>query len=154
LLGSVWLLGRSRSLSAFERVVLILTAVLGLAAIRNTLWFGLTAMMVMPRALEEVWPVRNPTRPRLNSALGVAAGAVTLVAVLIAATRPLTWFDHRWSPAAAASVSRAAAGDPSLRIYSDLRYADWLLFKQPELRGRIAVDARLELLSNDQLKHV
>ena len=32
-----------------------------------------------------------------------------------------------------------------------MRYADWLLWTRPELAGRIAYDARFELLSNEEL---
>jgi hypothetical protein len=32
-----------------------------------------------------------------------------------------------------------------------VRFADWLLWTRPELAGRIAFDARFELLSNNEL---
>ena len=41
---------------------------------------------------------------------------------------------------------RAAARDPSLKVVSDAGYADWLVWKHPSLRGRIAFDVRFELL--------
>jgi hypothetical protein len=154
LLASFWLLGRAKSLTTFERVAIVLTAVMGLATIRNTLWFGLAAIVILPRALEDSWPVKTPLRPRLNSVLGLAATGVLLVALGLGIGRPLTWLDRRWSPTAATAVSRIAAGDPSVRVYADLRYADWLLFEKPVLTGRVAVDARLELLSDAQLRRV
>jgi hypothetical protein len=56
--------------------------------------------------------------------------------------------------AAADAVSAAAAKDPSARIYSDVRFADWLLWTRPELAGRIAYDARFELLSSTELEQL
>jgi hypothetical protein len=48
-------------------------------------------------------------------------------------------------------VGAAAATDPTAHIYSDVRFADWLLWTRPELAGRIAYDARFELLSSEEL---
>jgi hypothetical protein len=35
-----------------------------------------------------------------------------------------------------------------------VRFADWLLWTRPELAGRIAYDARFELLSRDELERL
>jgi hypothetical protein len=57
---------------------------------------------------------------------------------------------EQWPAAAAA----AAAGDPEARVFASERYADWLLWTRPELRGRIALDARFELLPAGTLAQV
>jgi hypothetical protein len=51
-------------------------------------------------------------------------------------------------------VARVAAGEPHLSIFANERYADWLLFEHPSLEGRLAYDARFELLSNSQLTRI
>ena len=38
--------------------------------------------------------------------------------------------------------------------YADVRYADWLLWRQPSLAGRVAFDARFELLSRQRIGQV
>jgi hypothetical protein len=43
------------------------------------------------------------------------------------------------------------AAHPGWRVYADAAYADWLLWRLPQLRGSIAADARFELLSARQL---
>jgi hypothetical protein len=153
LLGGAWLIGRSRSLTAFERLAVLATGVAGLASIRNVVWFGLAAVVVLPAALQEVWPERpSPRRTRLNLGAAIAATAAALVTVVLVSARPLAWLDGEWSPRALAAVSQTAADQPSLRIFSTMRYADWLLFREPQLRGRVALDARVELLSQPDLR--
>jgi hypothetical protein len=88
----------------------------------------------------------------VKTALAAAAIAAVSVAGAAAASRPESWLTSSVYPAAAANaVGVAAATDPTARIYSDVRFADWLLWTRPELAGRIAYDARFELLSNAEL---
>ena len=54
-------------------------------------------------------------------------------------------------PAAAAAPVRAALRDPATRVYPTDRYADWLLWTIPELRGRLAYDVRFEVYTRDQM---
>jgi hypothetical protein len=42
----------------------------------------------------------------------------------------------------------------STRVYADERFADWLLWRLPQLRGRVAYDASFELLSTAQLQAI
>jgi hypothetical protein len=153
--GAVWLLGRSRRLSGFERLTLLLTIAAALASVRSIAWFGFAAIVLLPRALEDVWPSPRSTRPPLVVVLaGVGALAAAVVLAAVVAVRPLSWLDRDWPPAAGNAVAHAAAADPSLRVVSSLRYADWLLFAEPQLAGRLAFDARLELLTEAQVKQV
>jgi hypothetical protein len=39
-------------------------------------------------------------------------------------------------------------------VYATSPYADWLLWTQPALAGRIAFDARFELLSQAQIRRI
>jgi hypothetical protein len=88
----------------------------------------------------------------VKTALAATAIAAVSVAGAAAAARPESWLTSSVYPAAAAkAVGAAAATDPTARIYSDVRFADWLLWTRPELAGRIAYDARFELLSNVEL---
>jgi hypothetical protein len=152
LLGGAWLTGRSRSLTGFERLAVLVTGVAALSSIRNVVWFGLAAVVLLPAALQEIWPER-PARRRagLNVGAAVVAVAGAIVAVSVISARPLAWLDHDWSPRAAAAVARVADDRPSARVFSTLRSADWLMLREPSLRGRVALDARVEILSQSDL---
>jgi hypothetical protein len=152
-LAAVWLLGRARRLTAYERLVVIAVAAMALVSLRNCVWLGLAVIVVLPRALDEVWPPRRAAdRLRLNRLVAIAAVAAALVAVGLAAARPLSWLGRDWPRAASAAVSREASAHPSRCVFSTLRFADWLLVEEPTLRGRVALDARVELLSRLQLR--
>ena len=66
--------------------------------------------------------------------------------------KPTSWFTTGF-PAGGAQAAVEAAG-PQSRIFATSPYADWLLWTRPELGGRIAYDARFELLSRGQLKRI
>jgi len=148
-LGGLWLLGRTRGrLSMFEKLAFLATAVLAFQAVRNIVWFGLLALMVMPALLDEVRPVAVEPR-RLNRLLATVVAAGAVVAVVGVAANGASWFQRDFPPAAADAA--AAAAGPHGRVLATSPYADWLLWTHPELAGRVAFDARFELLTSGQL---
>jgi len=153
-----WIAGRSRTaLTRFERIVLFLTLVGGLAANRNTGWFAFAAIMLCPSAIEEIAPDRSALHLGRSRANALAAAVVlgVLVALLVATlARPAGWFTEPYPSAAADAVAQAAARDPGARIYADVRYADWLLWTKPQLAGRVAFDARFEQLSSYRIAEI
>jgi hypothetical protein len=78
--------------------------------------------------------------------------AVVVVMTAAVATKPAGWFTGGF-PAAAARAAAASAGDHG-KVFVMSPYADWLLWSRPELRGRIAFDARFELLTSHQLSTI
>ena len=69
--------------------------------------------------------------------------------------RPESWFEGRAPTAPLPPRSRRRLrADPSARIFADEEYADWLLFEEPALAGRIAYDIRYELLTSAQLSRI
>jgi hypothetical protein len=155
-LGGIWVVARKpRRVSLFEHLALILTLVAAFDAIRNLAWFALVAVMVVPRALDDVWPQGDaPVRRRVNVIVGSFGLVVIAGSLAIAAGRPATWYVHDYPNDAAQAVGAAAAGDPSARVFANERFADWLLWKVPQLKGRVAFDARFELLTPAQLRSV
>jgi hypothetical protein len=149
-LGGLWLLGRAdRRLTAFESLALVATAVLGFQAVRNVTWFALVALALLPLMLDGMRrPAVEPRR--LNRMLATVVAAGVVVAVAAVATNDRSWFLRSFPPQAAAAAS-AAAG-PNGRILATSSYADWLLWARPELRGRVAYDARFELMTHAQLR--
>jgi hypothetical protein len=72
----------------------------------------------------------------------------------VVAARPAGWYAGDYPRAAADAVATAAARDPSLRVFSNEQYSDWLLWEVPGLTGRVAFDSRFELLRSDQLETI
>jgi hypothetical protein len=152
LVGGALLVARARRTSLFAALALLVTAVAGLTAIRHVMWFALTAAAVLPVTLDELWPPRPaPRRRRLNLAVAAGAVAALVVAVAAYAAHDSTWFERGYPASAGEAVSAAAGADPSAKVFANERFADWLLFRQPALRGRVAYDVRFELLTQHEL---
>jgi hypothetical protein len=152
-IGGLWLVARKPGrLSLFEHLAFIATLVAGFDGVRFIVWFGLVAVMVVPRALDDVWPAgAAPFRRRVNLTLALVALLAVIVGVGATAARPARWFTPEYPVRAADSVAAATARDPSLRVFANEKFADWLIWKHPRLAGRVAFDARFELLSSRQL---
>jgi hypothetical protein len=153
----VWLLSRNRrAVTTFEQLALVLLFLAGVAALRNMVWFSFFALIVLPLPLgKRIGEVRGKESKVVKTSLAAAAIAAVSVAGAAAASRPDSWLTSSAYPTAAANaVGAAAATDPTARIYSDVRFADWLLWTRPELAGRIAYDARFELLSSNELEQL
>jgi hypothetical protein len=153
----VWLLLRDRrAVTIFEQVALLLLFLAGVAALRNMVWFSFLVLIVVPLPLgKRLGQVRGKESRTVKTVLAATAIAAVSVAGAAAASRPDSWLTSSVYPIAAAdAVAAAAAKDPTARIYSDVRFADWLLWTRPELAGRIAYDARFELLSSRELEQL
>jgi hypothetical protein len=152
--GALWLAARSRAkLSLFEHLALLATFFAALDTLRSIVWFALVVAMVVPRALDGIWPVRSKMLlRRVNVALTLGSLVVLVGAFGSAVAHPSGWYARKYPRGAAEAVSRAAAHDPSLRVFANEAYADWLLWNDPTLEGRVAFDARFELLTDRQLR--
>jgi hypothetical protein len=152
ILGGLWLLGRAgRGVPLLDQLVFVLTALLAFEAVRNTAWIGLVALAVLPPLIDRLRsPADEPAR--LNRILAITILAAVVISVAGVAAKPTSWFT-RGFPAGAASATASAAG-PHSRVFATSPYADWLLWSRPELAGRVAFDARFELLSPTQLERV
>jgi hypothetical protein len=148
-----WLAGRHRRvLTGFEQLALVATALAGLTAQRNIVWFALTALVLVPALVTAaLGPEAARPRPvlRLNAALAAAALVVLGVLVATTLTRPASDFERAF-PAGAAAVAASSDG----RVLANVKYADWLLWREPGLAGRMAYDARLELLSRRRILQI
>ena len=141
-------LGRRR-LMLFDFAVLVLTFVGGVNAIRGIVWFALACMVFVPVAIGHKLESRNPGEPRRRLNVGIAVGLA--VAVLAVAgslfARGETWFEEYW-PREAVDAVRGELG-PDDRVFAPDRFSDWMLYKIPELRGRVAYDVRFELYDRE-----
>ena len=153
-LATVWLLGRrARSLTLFERAVLVVTLIGGLLAIRSVVWFGLAALILVPRLIEEELEARRGklVPPARFAPLGAVACTAIALAVALVAAKPESWYVREWPSGDAARVATLAKGGP---VFADDRFADWLLWTEPSLAGKLAYDVRFELLDADELQRL
>jgi hypothetical protein len=153
LVAVAWLAGRHRRvLTGFEQLALLATALGGLEAQRNIVWFALTALVLVPALLTAaLGPEAERPRAvlRLNAALAAAALGVLAVLVTTTLARPASDFERAFPADAAAAAARSDG-----RVLANVKYADWLLWREPGLAGRIAYDARLELLSTRRILQI
>jgi hypothetical protein len=133
-----------RSLTLFEKWTVVVLLVLAVEATRGVTWFTLFVLVALPQALEE-WSLPSLRIPGSRTALLLVAG----VALVVAASRPSSWFTRNY-PVSSAHVVTEAAGSNGA-VFANGAFGDWLLLKEPSLRGRVAYDARFEVLPHGRL---
>jgi hypothetical protein len=144
-----------RRLTPFALLALAGSGLFGLMAIRNIVWFALVAATVLPAALDVVWrPGEARRKTSLNVVLGVSAVGFAVVITAVMLGHGNRWYETSYPGAAVKAVGRAAAADPGARVFANERYADWLLYEDPALAGRVAYDVRFELFTQRQLKEI
>ena len=142
----VW--GRRR-LTLFDLVVLALTFAGAVLAIRGVVWFALACLLYVPVAIGRGLESRNPAplRPRFNAAVSITMIALVAIVVGVSFARDSSWYESRW-PREPVEAVRAET-TPADRLFIPDRFSDWMIWKIPELRGRIAYDVRFELYDKE-----
>ncbi len=147
---AVWLLGRDgAALTLFERAALLATALTGFIALRHVVWFELAALMFLP-VLLDARRRKSASVPRLARPVGALATLSLLAIPFALGAAPASWYDRQLPTGATAQLERATRGARTT-VFASETLADWLLWQEPSLRGRIAYDVRFELLSVGQL---
>lgn len=146
-----------RRLSLYDVGVLALTLAGACRSVRAVVWFSLAMAMLLPLALDGV--VRPRAQPPIHRRL--ALGLTGALACILAATAVFmltkrdTWYEHSWSARGAHAAARAAlSSNVQAAVWPTDRYADWLLWKEPSLRGRLAWDVRFELLTEAEIRAI
>jgi hypothetical protein len=154
----LWSFGRQPAASTlWERLALLALALLSVEVIRNVELFGLCALALAPVAIERLLPPGRPARnrPAINALIALSAAAFLLATVAATLARsPRSLGPGYQRSGLLAAVRSATAADPRLRVFTDSRFADWLLWADPALAGRVAYDIRYELLSASQLREI
>jgi hypothetical protein len=149
---------RRRDLTLFELGALAATFVGAVLAVRSIPWFGWACLVLVPalaRRRRCDAPTEPPRRDRIAAGVAWLSAGAALVAVAALALTPASRFGPTGAPRAAArAVADAVRRDPGTRVFAAERYADWLLFEEPSLRGRVAFDGRFELLPPDRMRAV
>jgi hypothetical protein len=154
---TIWSFGRRPDrTTAWEKITLVSLAAGSIYAIRNSMLFAFAALMILPIALDGVIPVRDrgevPVRHRLNTALCCAVVSLLGVATVSTLFRPASAFEeHYQRMGVLRAVETATSRDPALRVLTDVRSSDWLLWRDPALRAKVASDARFEILPQPAL---
>jgi hypothetical protein len=154
----VWSLGRHQGRTTlWERAALLVLGIGAITAVRNVAWFALAAIVLIALSVDQATRAREgrrPSRPHVNLALA----ALALAALVALAGKTLTkddeGFETHYPRGVLAAVRSASAHDRSISVLADAKFADWLLWHEPALAGRVAYDARFELLSHRQLDDV
>jgi hypothetical protein len=155
LFAAIWLLGRTAgTYSAYERVLLVVAVVLGLLAVRNWPFSALLLLQLTPVGLDQALR-RRPEReaPPIGAVVAGVAAIAAVVGTVAALGHSESGLAKRYPPAAADAAARAVArtGGP---VYGGVQYSDWLLWRHPELAGRVVFDVRSELLNATELKRL
>ena len=143
---------RSR-VTFYELAVLVLTFAGAVQAVRGVIWFALAAAAILPVALDGLLTKEDVEAPKVNRIISLAALAGLAVAALVFVARPASWFVSEWPEARVAAV-REATRDPNVRVWATDGTADWLLWRIPDLRGRLAYDVRFELYDQPTLDRI
>jgi hypothetical protein len=152
---SAWAFGRRRSaLTNYEWLVLLVTGLSTMSTVRSAGWFTMAALMTLPVALTPSLPAPGRASGALQIPVAGVPLAILVALAVSAAARSDQWFQQHYPSALDNAVGRAIASDPGARVFADVRYSDWLLWRRPELAGRLAYDARFELLTVGQLQTI
>jgi len=156
--GALYTLARTwRRTPVFDLLVLVALAAAAVDAVRNVTWFGLAVMMLLPGAISKLKHDRPAPlrRARINRLLAIAFAVLSLLTTVVILTRPQSWFTSTYPTRAIPTLKRLIAKDPGVKIFADIRFADWLIWEDPHLfSGRVASDTSLELLSDSQLRSI
>jgi hypothetical protein len=147
---TVW---QRRRLGWYAIAVLAVTLAGSLRSGRGIVWFTLAALVLLPSALDGALGDRDvPIRRRLGLTLSATFLVVLAVAVVGVGSRPASWFEQEWPAAVPRSIAAAAVTIHGRKVvFPSDKHGDWLLWKVPRLRGRVAYDVRFELLDAEQL---
>ncbi|MFZ0041966.1 MAG: hypothetical protein WAK93_11715, partial [Solirubrobacteraceae bacterium] len=158
---AAWSVGRRRGRATlWECCALLVLAVGAIIAVRNVVWFALGGLILIPVSLgvsprSETVPTASSRRLlALNRMLAGVLAAVLLVLVVRTLTRSTGSLEPDYRPAVLTAVRTQLATSPGSRVFADVKFADWLMWELPASQGRLAFDARFELLSSSQLKAI
>ena len=138
----------------FDVLALLALAIGAVMAVRNVTWFGLALVVLLPAIRTRMQDGRPAPLRRSRVNLVLAAGCAALAAVMTVAIagRPSSWFTSTYPAKAIPILKAQLAQDPHAGILADVRYADWLIWEDPQrFSGRVAYDTSFELLRPSQL---
>jgi hypothetical protein len=143
--------------TTWEKLALLAVCAMTIAVVRNAVFFGLLAIVVVPRSLGWASPAvaadgLDRRRALINGLLVLCTAAAVLAGGAVTVGRADATVQNAFlPPKLLTAVSSATRADRSLRVLAQGEYSDWLLWRDPALSGRIADDMRFELLTAAQM---
>lgn len=126
----------------------LLTAIAASGRIGNLPWFAIVLALVAGELVRAVTHARRGGGTSIGAAVIIALAAGLSVAVILnLAMRSQSRYESDTPMQITAAAARTAAGHPCWTILADNLDASALEWHHPELAGRIAYDARVELYS-------
>jgi hypothetical protein len=144
-----WWRSRRRP-AGFDLWVVALTAVAALLAMRNNVWLGMAAGLLIADSVGG-WLPTQPLRPGFLRAVAVAAIALAVLGVGRLAVEGTARYEALAPERAVAAATRYAAAHPCSRVLADILSVSVLLWREPWLAGRVAFDGRIELYTERAL---
>jgi len=125
---------------------------LSIVAMRNQVWFGMSASLLASEALARA----KPGRPQLvGTALSrltaIVLGALALAGVITLAVTPERQFYREVPLRSMNAAAEVAARHPAMKILGDEASGSAMLWLHPSLLGRVGFDWRLDQYSASQL---
>jgi len=150
---AVW---QRRRLSAYDLLVLAVTLAGALRSGRGIVWFSLAAAMLLPVALDGFVRPGRPAHVRRRLAYWLGGGFVALLVLSLgqALARSDRWYEQGWPARAARATAQESLASGGTVVWPSDKYADWLLWKEPSLRGHMAWDVRFELLTAGEIRSI
>jgi hypothetical protein len=138
-----------RRLTVFELGALGLTLAGAISAVRGVIWFTLLVVVVLPVVVDGAFRLHDAkVNPRLNRVIAGLACSVVVISIAVVAARGDDW------PTDILPALERETRAASTRVWGTDLTADWLLWHQPDLAGRIAYDVRFELLTRGQIRAI
>jgi hypothetical protein len=143
---------RPRGLTAFELLALLLTLVAAATAARSIVWFTYAGALLLPQLVQFTsGGSRHPRDRNLVAAAGLAALLAAVLVIGHSLLSPPAAVAREDRQQAVDRIARVLRADPNARVFATYDVADWVLFRVPEARGRIAYDGRWEILPENQI---
>lgn len=137
--------------TAFQWLTIVPLACASLASQRFTGFFALAAVHLLGR----LWSAAEMDERAVPRALRLLPHAIALVAVatVVHAFTVADGFEGRaGAPEGAAAALAVVAKRDGARVLADDQTSNYALWKEPRLAGRVALDSRLELLTERELR--
>jgi hypothetical protein len=93
-----------------------------------------------------------PRRRRLDLTIAYGMLAIALIVLATTATRPASWFQRSYDGRAVTKINSILTGSPHAKVFTDVRFGDWLLWQDPRLVGHVAYDIGFELFPTRDLE--
>jgi hypothetical protein len=153
---TVWMLGRSTAAyTRYQQCLLLVAVLLALLAVRNWAFASLLLVMLAPQGFDRALRKRAvQPAPAVGGVIAGLAALGAIVGVVAALSSSRANLTHNYPAGAGSAVAAAVASHPTAQVYAGIPFADWLLWTQPKLAGKVVFDVRYELLHPSEVRRL